>query len=140
MEIHAPRVFTPDRPAFTYTHEHVDMNVADYEKTKDFPTSNGDVSIWPNPHIFVSLAASSDAPKITKDLLLGDTPQISLRITSFNNATIVALTWPHTLMDIMGQKAFVQAWSLVVNGRDSEVPPVLSAHNDPLLAALNAPL
>ncbi|KAJ8112220.1 hypothetical protein OPT61_g5360 [Boeremia exigua] len=136
LEIHAPRMFTPDRPAFAYSHEHFDMNMEEHESTKDFPVSNGEVSIWPSPHSFVHLAARPDEPKTPKDLMSGDTPQISLRITSFNNATLVAILWPHTLMDILGQTAFLHAWSLVLNGRESEVPPVLGVHDDPLLEAI----
>jgi hypothetical protein len=69
-----------------------------------------------------------------EDLLAGDTPQISVHITSFNDATLVGLSWPHTLMDVMGQAAFLSAWSSVLAGRATEVPPVLGAQEDVLLA------
>jgi hypothetical protein len=64
------------------------------------------------------------------DYLKGDVPQISLQITSFTDATLVGLSWPHTLMDVMGQQALLHAWSIVVNGGESEVPAVLGARED----------
>lgn len=57
-------------------------------------------------------------------------PQISLHITSFSDATLVALAWPHTLMDIIGQQALLHGWSLVLAGREEEVPEVLGARKD----------
>lgn len=72
-------------------------------------------------------------------LLCGDVPQISVHITSFANATLVALSWPHTLMDVMSQQAFLHAWSLVLAGREAEVPPVLGAQEDVLRTLIDAP-
>ncbi|KAH6616243.1 hypothetical protein C7974DRAFT_41313 [Boeremia exigua] len=140
LEIHAPQKFTPDRPAFSYSHEHVDMAMEDYERTKNFPRSNGGVSIWPSPYTFIDLAARDGSPKTPMDLLAGDTPQVSLHVISFTNATIVSILWPHTLMDIMGQKAFLDAWSMVLEGRESEVPLVLGVQKDVLQVALDAPV
>jgi|SRR5690242_13627227 len=130
-----PRTFTADRPAFSYSHEHIDLAVEDHEATKNFPRPTRDVSFWPSPHSFEALTAPIGAPRCPKDLWLRDTPQMSLRITTFTNATLVAITWPHTLMDIMGQQALLHAWSLVLQGRESEVPPVLGAHADALSEA-----
>ncbi|KAJ4982804.1 BCL5p [Stagonosporopsis vannaccii] len=138
LEIHVPRMFTADRPAFSYSHEEINMGLEDHEATKNFPKYNGDISFWPSPHSFQALAAPNGTPKRPKDLCLGDTPQMSLHITAFTNATLIAITWPHTLMDIMGQQALLHAWSLVLQGRDSEVPPVLGAHEDALSEAVKS--
>jgi hypothetical protein len=67
-----------------------------------------------------------------EDILSGDTPQISVHITSFSDATLVGLSWPHTLMDVMGQQNLLRAWSLVLADRHTEVPPVLGARQDAL--------
>jgi hypothetical protein len=40
-------------------------------------------------------------------------------------------------MDVMGQQALLRAWSLVLSGREMEVPPVLGACEDALFAAVN---
>jgi hypothetical protein len=128
-------MFTSERQAFSYSHRDIDMAVENHILAKDFPQFNGSLSVWPDPQDFKALAARADAPTTLKDLLSDDTPQISLHITSFANATFVAILWPHTLMDMMSQQAFLQAWSLVLEGRETEVPPVLGAHEDALFAA-----
>jgi hypothetical protein len=64
---------------------------------------------------------------------------LSLHVTSFADATLVGLSWPHALMDVMGQSALLHAWSLVLAGRESEVPKLLGTHEDAVVAALEAP-
>lgn len=112
------------------------MNIEDHDLAKSLPKADKNLSIWPDPQHFKAFAARPDAPATLKDILSPDTPQISLHITSFANATLVAILWPHTLMDIMGQQALLHAWSLVLAGRESEVPPVLGAHEDVLRTVL----
>lgn len=41
-------------------------------------------------------------------------------------------------MDVMGQQALLRAWSLVLSGREAEVPPALGATEDVLSAAVKS--
>ncbi|EMD65981.1 hypothetical protein COCSADRAFT_87564 [Bipolaris sorokiniana ND90Pr] len=135
LEIHVPRAFTSSRPAFSYTHDSINTSIQDHELARKLPLSpDGSIKISPGPTDFNDLAASPSAPATIEDLLSGDVPQISVHITSFTNATLVGLSWPHTLMDVMGQAAFLQAWSTLLAGREAEVPPVLGAREDTLAA------
>ncbi|KAF2730282.1 hypothetical protein EJ04DRAFT_545817 [Polyplosphaeria fusca] len=114
LEIHVPRPFTADRPAVSYTHEALATNIEEHSLAKSLPKPTSAPSIqW-------------------------DTPQLSLHITTFNDATLVGLSWPHTLMDVMGQQALLRGWSLVLAGRDSEVPRMLGAQEDAICAAVDA--
>ena len=45
-------------------------------------------------------------------------------------ATLIGLVWPHVLMDAIGQKDMLHAWSLVLNGQIGQVPPVLGSLSD----------
>jgi hypothetical protein len=42
-------------------------------------------------------------------------------------------------MDVMGQQALLRAWSLVLAGRESEVPPMLGAREDAVCVAADEP-
>ena len=117
----------------------MNMAIEDHTVAKDLPRPNGKVTQYPGPNAFANFSARSDAPTTLQDLLAGDTPQISVHITSFTNATLVGLSWPHTIMDVMGQQAFLAAWSLVLAGHDSLVPPVLGAREDTLCALTSDP-
>jgi hypothetical protein len=115
------------------------MNLEDHEMARRLPKADGAISLWPDPHEFNDMTTRSDAPTSLKDLLTGDTPQISLHLTSFFNATLVNILWPHTLMDVIGKRAFLHAWSLVLAGRESEIPRVLDAREDVLQAITDTP-
>lgn len=60
------------------------------------------------------------------------TPQIFLRITSFADATLMGLVWPHTMMDALGLEDLLRAWSIVLAGREGDVPALLGASEDVL--------
>lgn len=74
--------------------------------------------------------ARPDFPATVDELIRQNLPQISLHVTSFNDATLVGLVWPHTLMDAVGGKALLAAWSLVLAGREEDVPLVIGARTD----------
>jgi hypothetical protein len=123
-----------------YTHHSIAMNIEDHPLAKTLPKATEAPSIQAGPQGFRDFAAREDAPATLEDFIYQDTPQLSLHITSFDDATLVALSWPHTLMDVMGQQALLRGWSLVLAGRESEVPPMLGAREDAICAAADAPL
>ncbi|KAL5001377.1 hypothetical protein BDV10DRAFT_182610 [Aspergillus recurvatus] len=135
LEIHVPQPFTEDRPPVSYSHQTLAVDIEDHPLAKSLPKATEVPSIQPGPESFRAFAAPHDAPATLEDFIYEDKPQLSLFITSFNNATLVALSWPYTLMDVMGQQALLHEWSLVLAGRESEVPPMLGAREDVLCAA-----
>lgn len=108
------------------------MNIEDHPTGNRLPKPTDGPSVQPGAMDFLDLTAQSDSPRTIHDFLRGDKPQISLHVASFANATLVSLSWPHTMMDAMGQLALVKAWSAVLEGREAEVPPLLGAREDPL--------
>ncbi|KAL4926777.1 uncharacterized protein BDV17DRAFT_141202 [Aspergillus undulatus] len=138
LEIHSPRPFTAERPAIFYTHRAIEMDIKDHPLAKNLPKATENPSIHPGPDAFREFAAREDAPATLDGFIYHDTPMLSLHVTSFNNATLVGLSWPHTLMDVMGQQALLRSWSLVLAGRESEVPPLLGARDDTICAIADA--
>lgn len=140
LETHVPRQFTTERPAVTYTHQKLEMAVEDHPIAQNLPKATDAPSIHSGPQDFQTFAVREDAPATLEGFLSGDTPQLSLHITSFNNATIVGLSWPHTLMDVMGQQALLRGWSLVLAGKVSEVPTLLGGREDVICTVTDAPV
>ncbi|KAK7428450.1 hypothetical protein QQZ08_005069 [Neonectria magnoliae] len=138
LEIYVPRPFTAERPAVTYSHQALAMGIEDHPLAKTLPKATETASIQAGPADFRAFAAREGAPETLEDFVYSDTPQLSLHITSFHDATLVALSWPHTLMDVMGQQALLHAWALVVAGREADVPPMLGAREDAVCAAVDA--
>lgn len=65
-------------------------------------------------------------------------PQLLLHVTSFKDATLVSLTWPHTVADALGIAELLRNWSLVLADRAEEVQSILGAREDVLLEAENS--
>lgn len=137
LTLRVPRPYTASRPAVRYTHvTHAGVRIADDPLASTLPVATAGPSIQRGPPDFRPYAAAPGAPETLEDYLAAaDAPQLSLHVTSFADATLVGLAWPHTLMDVVGQGDLLRAWSLVLAGRDADVPPVLGAREDAVVAA-----
>ena len=71
-------------------------------------------------------------PQCLEDYLYTDRQVLGLHIVSFTDATLVTLFWSHILLDGMGRKALLDAWSLVLQGREDKVVPVHGVETDPM--------
>ena len=67
-----------------------------------------------------------------EEMMERDAPLLSLHVTTFIDATVVAISRPHALMDGMGMKALFHNWCLVLNSKADEVEPLVGNHDDPL--------
>ncbi|KAF3760398.1 hypothetical protein M406DRAFT_343506 [Cryphonectria parasitica EP155] len=134
LEIHVPKQFTSERPALLFSHDASwsQISIDDHPLGRDLPRPTQEPSIQRGADDFRDFAARADMPMTIEEMIHRDLPQISLHVTSFQDATLVGLVWPHTLMDAFGIKALWQSWSLVLSGKDQEIPPVLGAHKDVL--------
>ncbi|KAK7191947.1 BCL5p [Paraphaeosphaeria sporulosa] len=135
LEIYTPRTYTAERPPLSFTSQTYNMAIEDHPLAARLPAASEKPHLHPAPEEFREFAAPPGAPETLDNYLAGDIPMISLHVTSFQNATLVGIAWPHTLMDVMGQQALLRAWSLVLAGRMSEVPPMLGAREDFLIKA-----
>lgn len=57
---------------------------------------------------------------------------MGLHVVSFKNSTLVCLHWLHATFDTMAKKALVDSWTLMLQGRDDEVPRPFGSDRDPL--------
>ncbi|PKS11748.1 hypothetical protein jhhlp_001737 [Lomentospora prolificans] len=130
LEIHVPKVFTDERPALRYSHESFDIGIQEHPLASQLPKATGSPSLHPGPETFTSLAQGPGSPVSIREYIRNDEPQLALHIVSFEDATLVSLSWPHTLMDAMGRYSLVQAWCHILAGRESEVAPLLGARED----------
>ncbi|KAF7194592.1 O-acetyltransferase PaAT-2 [Pseudocercospora fuligena] len=138
LELHSPNIYTAERPAFAYSQVEVATAIDEDPLARQLPKAAKSPSIQKGPELFQKFAAREDAPRTIDDFLRNDTPVLSLHITPFSDATLVAISWPHILMDVMGQQALVRNWSRVLAGEQSQVAPLLGARDDVLSIAAEA--
>lgn len=105
------------------------MKIEDHPLASRLPKKTDGPSIQFVSKDFRPLVARPDFPSF-EEMVRQGLPQISLHVTCFRDATLVALAWPHVMMDAMGSKALLAGWSSVLAGREDEVPEVLGARDD----------
>jgi len=60
-----------------------------------------------------------------------DLPALSVHIVSFDDATLLTLSWSHVFLDAMGRQSLLKAWIAVLDGREDDIPPFVPFHIDP---------
>lgn len=133
LEIHVPETFTETRPAVRYYHDNLDSNIKDHPIASQIPRAGRFArttdSIW---NSFGPFTMPPDAPQKLDDYLSRDEPQISLRINSFRDATLVSWNFLHNLTDGQGIGIILKAWSDVMAGKEANVPKRIDAFEDAL--------
>lgn len=108
------------------------MAIAEHALASRLPTPTATGSIQPGVDQFEEFAAPPDAPHCLQDFLTRDVSQLGLHVVSFADATLVSLTFPHTMCDLLGLQAIVENWVLVLANRPHDVAPLLGTRSDPL--------
>lgn len=85
-----------------------------------------------DPFKFQPLCIDPHAPTKFHQYLQGDEPQLGLVIASFEDATLVSLSWTHLLFDAVGFGELLYAWSLMVQGRRGEILKPFGTEHDAL--------
>ncbi|KAK2611912.1 hypothetical protein QQS21_002018 [Conoideocrella luteorostrata] len=144
LKIHVPRLHTASHPPVAYSYaDFSGVSIAEHELGRHLPGVNGrDAALYAAAEDFREFAAARDLPDTIDGFLVPgeDRPVLSLRITGFADATLVAVAVPHILMDAMALGELMGAWSLALAGRMDEVPPVLGAREDVAYDAADAEL
>lgn len=139
LEYHIPAEYTKERPAINLSHVSHDMPISEHPQGCKLPRSTGSIQVTSDVSPYRSLLVSNGSPTKLDDWLYTDRAQVSLHVVSFTDATLVTLTWLHTLLDIMGKKTLLRAWTAMLEGREDDVPEFYGYDFDPL-ATLGAPI
>ncbi|KAG7046645.1 ankyrin-2 ankyrin [Colletotrichum scovillei] len=133
LEYHVPQLYNSERPAIAYSHQTHDCSIKHNPLASQLPKATSRPAvIGTPPEKFQDLMRRSDGPKSMQDYIYRDEPQLSLHIVSFDDATLVSLTWLHTLWDGIGRQELLTAWTAILEGRDDDVKAFHGFGTDPL--------
>jgi hypothetical protein len=132
LEYHIPDAFTPERPGISYSHVEFNTRASEHPLASRIPKVSTRPAVVGGPDQFRDLMRPASSPINLADYTNSDIPQLGLHIVSFLDKTLVTIYWPHTLMDAMGKKELLDAWSLVIQGQDDEVRIPIGTETDPL--------
>ncbi|UKZ78758.1 hypothetical protein TrVFT333_006503 [Trichoderma virens FT-333] len=131
IEHHIPTIFSQDRPAVGFDHVSLDaLAVEDHPGASciPHPPLNDRPAIVGDPDNLSALIYSNRVPRTLDDYIYTDRPQLGLRVVSFKNSTIVVLHWIHLTFDATAKGTLLNAWMLMLQGRENEIPEPLSPH------------
>ncbi|KAL6692413.1 hypothetical protein J3F84DRAFT_108135 [Trichoderma pleuroticola] len=131
LEHHIPASFSPDRPAVGFDHvDHGTLAVEDHPAGSCIPRPprNGRPAIVGDPDKLSELIYGQEVPRKLDDYIYTDRPQLGLHVVSFKNSTIVVLHWLHLTFDAMAKRSLLNAWMLMLQGREDEIPEPLAPH------------
>ncbi|PFH61754.1 hypothetical protein XA68_16374 [Ophiocordyceps unilateralis] len=136
LELHVPKQFTLQRPAVNYSHGlNLEMAMEKDAVGQHLPRQ-ADRPYFQSSHVdFMPLMGPANMPTTLEQMTDRDMPQLQLHIESFQDGTLVTVSFPHVLMDGIGFKSVLTAWSLVLAGREQDVPAVHGAKTDVLQSA-----
>ncbi|KAL2173568.1 uncharacterized protein P884DRAFT_211360 [Thermothelomyces heterothallicus CBS 202.75] len=132
LEHHIPAAFSQNRPAVGFDHHDLtDLAVEDHPAGSRIPRPprNGRPAIVGDPDDLSELVYGPEVPRRLDDYLYSDRPQLGLRVVSFKNSTIVVLHWIHLACDATAKRALLEAWMLMLRGREDEIPEPLAPDN-----------
>lgn len=88
--------------------------------------------VYPRDDFLAAFARTERAPKSIQEFTKSERPALSVLVSSFTDATIVGLSWPHILMDGYGYSEFLHNWSLVLAGKEDKVTRPMDIDCDPM--------
>lgn len=108
LEYHVPAAFDRDRrPAVAYHHQRFDTSIREHPVAAALPpfaeaAQGADDVPQPvpgDPDRFLSLMRQDGDPTELEDYLYSDRPLLGLHVVSFDDATLLTLSWSHVVLD-----------------------------------------
>lgn len=127
-----PATYTSERPAFTFTKVETGISIDDHYLARRIPQGTSEPSLFGDLADLNDLIYGHGTPTKLEDWIYTDKPALSLHVVTFTDATIVTLTWSHTLLDAMSRRLLQKAWTAVLEGREEDVPAFQGFDEDPI--------
>lgn len=133
LEYHVPTKVSEDRELVTKSFVSHDTTINEDPVACCLPKPSTSPAIVGNADDFKSLYLGPDSPIKLEDYLDTDRSITGLRVISFHDATVVVLNWLHAAFDATAKRVLLDAWILMMQGREEEIPTPYSHHEDPLI-------
>ncbi|KAL3457935.1 hypothetical protein BJX64DRAFT_292693 [Aspergillus heterothallicus] len=132
-ELHVPSHFSETRPGVIFRSSQWQGSITTHPVGSKLPNADNCCrpSFMGSPGTFASLMRRKTDPRQLTDWIYSDLPPLHVDVLNFHDASLVLVTYPHYLLDAMGYRTFLYAWTAVLHGRESEVPRLCSFGDHP---------
>ncbi|KAJ6005905.1 hypothetical protein N7451_003849 [Penicillium sp. IBT 35674x] len=121
-EYHIPEQYDDVRPGFIYRVSKHSGSINSHPTAARLPRHNHGTPTLGSSQVFSELGLRSEDPRDLTDWAYTDLPQLFFHHVVFTDATVISMTYPHSLMDGVGHGTFLRAWMAVLHEREHEVP------------------
>nr|BAW27596.1 putative acetyltransferase [Aspergillus stellatus] len=132
LEYHIPQTYDEARPAFVFSNPRHEISITSHPISANIPSISSSPQLFGSPGDLTSFVRLDSTPRKLDDWIYTDSPQLFLHTVSFSDASIITVTFPHTLADVMGIGIFLKAWSTVLRGDLNSVPALENLISNPL--------
>ncbi|KAF2013490.1 hypothetical protein BU24DRAFT_452372 [Aaosphaeria arxii CBS 175.79] len=132
LEYHVPEKYTTERPCVNFTKATHDMSISQHPMGAKIPRPTAKPEVLHRAAEILPLLLPAHRNTSINDWIYTDRAQLSVHVVAFNDATVVTLSWLHTLLDAMGRNMLLRAWTAMLEGRDEDVPEFYGYDFDPL--------
>ncbi|KAG6116941.1 hypothetical protein E4U13_001490 [Claviceps humidiphila] len=130
LKILVPQEFSPSHPAVEYQHNVFPQSISSHPIGAQVIRPTTTPTAQPLEKNLSQFMTPEGYPDTVDGLLQTTKSQLALTISSFDDATLVSLALPQTLLDVSGVVSLVQNWSLVLAGRENDIAPLLNTQHD----------
>ncbi|KAL5361455.1 hypothetical protein BJX96DRAFT_185294 [Aspergillus floccosus] len=121
-EYHIPEKYTAERPGYIYRVSTYSGSISQHPVSARLPKQPSGLSILSSTEGFESFGLQPGDPRRLADWAYTDLPPLFFHHIIFDDATIIAMSYPHTLMDGIGHGTFLRAWAATLHEKEHEVP------------------
>lgn len=141
LEYHVPQSFSNERPGFAFSTTGYGINLTEHPQASRLAQPHnlhaaGRPSVFSTAYAatpeFRSFIRTADFPDRLEGWLCSDSPQLGVKIVVFQDATLVTISFLHSLMDMVGFNDILDAWTAVLRGQENRVKPFIGFFQDPL--------
>jgi hypothetical protein len=132
LEYHIPAEYDAQRPGIHYTVAKHSFSINEHPLAHKLPSATGHPSLLNCGEDVMSLCLAPDCPQQIEDWIYSDRPQLDVHAVAFSDATLLSVTFLHSLMDGTGLASFLKAWTDVLKGQEEQVPIFQGVGDDPL--------
>lgn len=131
MEIHVPKSGPLSRRAIRFEHQDFGCNIEQHPLASHLPKGTGEhPSIQGGSLEFKAFSVPPNLPLDIKHYLSSYEPLLCLFVTTFRDATLVSITFPHAVSDAAGTAGMLEAWSHIMCKETNLIPAVVGNYED----------
>ena len=132
LEFRIPATFSNERPPLRYHHQTIEDSIHD----QNIPAWPANIASEPvflgNPSSLTNMFSNMDDTTDLESLITKQLPIFGLCTVQYRDATLLAMSWPHVLMDGVAASVLLNSLTMLLQNKEKYLPKVIDPTVQPL--------